>query len=152
MGKVIKNGEMTTPRYRVYEAGKTTGTIVPLKMFLDLDNPTNTGVWLDADEEVESIVNMLSEIPVVALNYPTFADGRAYSSARILRRRYHFKGEIRAIGDVRVDQLEQMSRCGVDAYQLTENQDVEKAMSVILEGLSYSYPATANQPPLFSRR
>ena len=152
MGKVIKNGELTTPYYQLYEAGEIRGTIVPLKMFVDLDNLKDTGVWLDAGEEVEGIANMLSEIPVVALNYPTFADGRAYSSASILRRRYHYKGEIRAIGDVRIDQLEQMSRCGFDAYQLTENQDVEKAKSVLLTGLSYSYPATANQPPLFSRR
>ena len=152
MSKVIKNAELTTPLYRLYDTGKTMGTIMPLEMFLDLEKPVNIGVWLDAGEKVESIAKMLREIPVVALNYPTFTDGRAYSSANILRRKYHYKGEIRAIGDVRIDQLEQMSRCGFDAYQLDENQDIEKALNVLLKALSYSYQPTANQPPLFSKR
>ena len=55
MDKVIKEGELTTPRYRFFEAGEPTGTIVPLNMFLDLDDTTDTGVWLDAGEDVEAI-------------------------------------------------------------------------------------------------
>ena len=152
MDKVIKNGKLTTPLYQLFDAEKKTGTIMPLAIFLNLRKPTDMGVWLQAGEEVERISGTLSEIPVVALNYPTFTDGRAYSSANILRRKYHYKGEIRAIGDVRIDQLEQMSRCGFDAYQLDENQDIEKALNVLLKALSYSYQPTANQPPLFSKR
>ena len=152
MDKVIKNGELTAPRYRFFETGEPAGTIVPLNMFLDLDDSTDTGVWLDAGEDVEAIEDKLREIPVIALNYPTFTDGRAYSSASILRRKYGYKGEIRAMGDVRIDQLEQMSRCGFDAYELSENQDAEEALDVLLKGFSYTYPATASQPPLFSRR
>ena len=152
MDRVIKDGELTTPSYQLFKAGETAGTIVPLEMFLDLDDTTDTGVWLNAGEDVEAIEDKLREIPVIALNYPAFTDGRAYSSASILRRRYGYTGEIRAMGDVRIDQLEQMSRCGFDTYQLSENQDAKKTMGVSLKGFSYSYPTTAKQPPLFSRR
>ncbi len=152
MTKIIKDGTLTDANYALYESGITKGTIVPLQMFLELTDKSDTGVWLDAHEEVESIAGLLDEIPVVALNYPTFADGRSYSSASLLRRKYCFKGEIRAIGDVRNDQLEQMSRCGFNSYQLEENQDAEKAMGFLLSGFSYSYPATAKEPPLFAER
>lgn len=152
MDKVIKNGELTTPEFSLYEDGDTQGTIVPLEMFLQLDDKSGTGVWLDSHEEVEALADQLDDIPVVALNYPAFTDGRAYSSANILRRKLGFAGEIRAIGDVRIDQLEQMSRCGFDAYQLTDNQDAEKAVGVLIKGFSHSYQATAREEPLYASR
>jgi uncharacterized protein (DUF934 family) len=63
------------------------------------------GVWLDSDEEAEEIGEDVQHFQVIALNFPAFTDGRNYSNARLLRDRYKFKGELRAIGDVLRDQL-----------------------------------------------
>ncbi len=68
----------------------------------------NNSVQLEPDEEVEVLADHLKSISVIALHFPAFSDGRHYSSASILRHRFNYQGEIRAIGDVRVDQLEQM--------------------------------------------
>ena len=124
--------------------------------FLSLEEYLDAGeraqaVWLDADEEVESIADFLEDIPAIALNFPAFSDGRAYSNAAILRRHYNFSGEIRAIGDVRLDQLEQMVRCGFDAFQLAEGQNADQALAMI-EGFPFSYQQTVDREPLFRKR
>jgi len=89
---------------------------------------------------------------VIALNFPSFFDGRSLSSANILRRRYGYTGELRAIGDVRRDQLDQMQRCGINAFQLAEGQDIRKALSS-LSSFSYNYQSSIDRPePLFRQR
>jgi uncharacterized protein (DUF934 family) len=75
------------------------------------------GVRLNSDEEVEALAYDLPRIAVVALAFPKFGDGRAYTSARLLRERFHFKGEVRAVGDVLREQAGFMFRCGIDAYE-----------------------------------
>ena len=115
----------------------------------------NTGggsrVRVDAGEEIEVIADQLASIEVVALAFPAFSDGRAYSSASILRRTYGFTGEIRAIGDVRIDQLEQMVRCGFDTFELADGQDSALAAEK-LAGFTYSYQSTIDRKPLFHTR
>ena len=144
MGHLIRNGQ-------IVEADA--GELVSLESFLDapdLKNPGWTGVWLDAGEEVAPLAEYLEELPVIALNFPAFSDGRAYSSANILRR-MGFEGEIRAIGDVRIDQLEQMVRCGFDAFNLAEGQNSNLALER-LAGFSHSYQNTIDREPLFRQR
>ena len=86
------------------------------------------------------------------MNFPKFTDGRGYSSARLLRDRYSFRGEIRAIGDVLQDQLFYMKRCGIDAYALREDKDIVAALAS-LRDFSETYQAAVDQPqPLFRRR
>lgn len=75
------------------------------------------GVRVEAAEEVEALAYDLSQLAVVALAFPKFSDGRAYSSARLLRQRLGFKGELRAVGDVLVEQAGHMIRCGFDAFE-----------------------------------
>ena len=151
----IKNQELTATDYALCaEVGESSAAkeILPLQRYLELDdNSADVGVWLDSDEEVESIESCLADLPVVALNFPVFNDGRAYSSASILRRKFGYQGEIRAIGDVRVDQLEQMIRCGFDAFELAENQDAKLALCR-LNGFSVSYQQTVDREPLFKLR
>ena len=108
-------------------------------------------VLLEADEEVETITEHLADIEVIALSFPVFSDGRAYSSATILRRTYGFTGEIIAVGDVRIDQLEQMVRCGFDAFELPGNQNSERALEK-LKGFPFSYQSTIDRKPLFTQR
>lgn len=145
MGHLIRHGQIVDG---------DTGELVSLEAFLDqpeLKNPGWQGVWLDAHEEVEQLVGYLEEIPVIGLNFPAFSDGRAYSSAAILRGNYRYEGEIRAIGDVRIDQLEQMARCGFDAFELAEGQNTNRALEK-LTGFPYSYQHTVDREPLFRKR
>jgi uncharacterized protein (DUF934 family) len=75
------------------------------------------GVRLESHEAVESLAYDLPRVALVALAFPKFRDGRAYTSARLLRERYAFKGEIRAVGDVLREQAVFMARCGIDAFE-----------------------------------
>jgi uncharacterized protein (DUF934 family) len=76
------------------------------------------GVRLRSDQSPEVIAEDLPHLQLVALEFPAFRDGRAYSYARILRERYGFTGEVRAIGDVLMEQLHFMLRTGFDAFEI----------------------------------
>jgi len=92
------------------------------------------GVWLDAGEMLEDWGDTLEEdlavLPVIALTFPVFGDGRAYSLARLLRERHGYKGELRAVGDVLIDQIQFMVRVGFDAFEPAQDlspEDLTKA-------------------------
>jgi uncharacterized protein (DUF934 family) len=76
------------------------------------------GIWLASDQHPQAIEQDLPHFAVVALEFPRFRDGRAYTYARLLRERYAYRGELRAIGDVLPDQLHLMLRAGFDAFEL----------------------------------
>lgn len=76
------------------------------------------GLRLKSSESPEVIAGDINAFALIALEFPAFRDGRAYSYARILRERYGFSGELRAVGDVLVDQLHFMLRVGFDAFEL----------------------------------
>lgn len=131
--------------------------IVPLQMWRDHAHVLKArdgglGVWLDSDEQAEEIGDDVQHFQVIALNFPAFTDGRSYSNARLLRDRYGFKGELRAIGDVLRDQLFYMARCGFDAFAVRADKDPEDAL-LGLQDFSVSYQAATDEPlPLFRRR
>jgi len=75
------------------------------------------GVRVESHEEVEALAYDLPQLAVVALAFPKFGDGRAYSSARLLRERFNFKREVRAVGDALREQAGYMVRCGFDAFE-----------------------------------
>ncbi len=113
---------------------------------------TPVGVWLAAGEGPEAIAGDLATLPVVGVHFPKFVDGRGYSTARLLRERYSYCGEIRALGDVLHDQLFLMARCGFDAFALKEGKDIAKAVAAF-ETFRNPYQAAVDQPqPLFRRR
>lgn len=113
---------------------------------------TPVGVWLDVTEGPEAIAGDLAALPVIGVNFPKFVDGRGYSTARLLRERFGYQGEIRALGDVLHDQLFLMARCGFDAFALKEGKDVAKAVAAF-ETFRNPYQAAVDQPqPLFRRR
>jgi uncharacterized protein (DUF934 family) len=76
------------------------------------------GVVLQSDQSPELIAEDLEHLALVALEFPQFRDGRAYSYARMLRERYGYTGEVRAVGDVLMEQLHFMLRTGFDAFEL----------------------------------
>jgi uncharacterized protein (DUF934 family) len=85
--------------------------------------PAPIGVIWPNDRKVSELASYLDWIALVALVFPTFRDGRAYSQARLLRERYRFRGELRATGQVLRDQLLFLHRAGFDAFELTKDRD-----------------------------
>lgn len=109
-----------------------------------------TGVCLRSDELPEQI-EALAELPLVAVDFPKFGDGRGYTSARLLRERHGYRGEVRAVGEVLRDQLFYMARCGIDSFALKAGKDIEGALEAFKD-FSLSYQAAADDPrPLFRR-
>jgi uncharacterized protein (DUF934 family) len=82
-----------------------------------------TGVIWPNDRKVSELAPYLDWIVLVALVFPSFRDGRAYSQARLLRERHRFRGELRATGQVLRDQLLFLHRAGFDAFELTKDED-----------------------------
>jgi uncharacterized protein (DUF934 family) len=85
------------------------------------------GVRLASDETLEGLTGDLERLDLIALDFPNFNDGRHFTTARLLRERYGFRGEIRATGQVLRDQLFAMARCGFDSFELQPHQDAEAA-------------------------
>jgi uncharacterized protein (DUF934 family) len=110
------------------------------------------GIVLTSDQPPALIAEDLDRFDVVALDFPAFTDGRAYSYARLLRERYGFAGELRAVGNVLRDQLAFMTRCGFDAFEVGDDDAVE-AFRQALGEISVAYqPATdARRPAMFLR-
>ncbi len=110
------------------------------------------GVRLPNTANVADLATDLPVLALVALEFPKFADGRAYSQARLLRERYGYQGELRAVGDVLRDQLLFMARSGFDAFELRADHGLEDALEAFGE-FSESYQPAADQPqPLYRRR
>ncbi len=91
------------------------------------------GIRLKSDEGVDTIINDLPRFGVVALEFPTFKDGRPYSTARLLRQRHHYTEELRAVGDILRDQVQFMRRCGFDAFEFADKTAAEKAIAAFDE-------------------
>ncbi len=109
-------------------------------------------VLLGPSDDPEAIAGRLNELSVVAIDFPQFTDGRGYSIARLLRERYGYKGELRAVGEVLRDNLFYLSRCGFDSFALTDQTDLEGAIDY-LSAFSDGYQASVERPqPLFRRR
>jgi uncharacterized protein (DUF934 family) len=85
------------------------------------------GLKLANDADVEDIVADLPRFALIALHFPKWIDGRAYSQAHLLRARYRFAGEVRATGEVLVDMLPLLQRSGFDAVALRADQSVDAA-------------------------
>ena len=136
---------------------QTGDVIVPLTFWLEQRQPLSSrtgrlGVWLDSHEEPAAIAGDLDRFALVAVNFPTFTDGRGYSIARLLRERHGYKGELRAIGEVVRDHLFFMASCGFDAFMLRDDQNPDEALTAFSD-FSEAYQASVERPlPLFRRR
>ena len=86
------------------------------------------------------------------MNFPKFGDGRGYSIAKLLRTRYGYRGELRAVGHITRDLLFFLESCGFDAFELREGEDPREALASF-EDFSEAYQASVARPvPLFRRR
>ena len=111
----------------------------------------NAGVWLAPAEDPLQLAGDVDVLPVIAVDFPKFTDGRGYSTARLLRERLGYVGELRAIGDVQRDQLYYLSQVGFDAFAMANDHDPEAAVAS-LRDFSDGYQITQARTPWFRRR
>ena len=110
------------------------------------------GVWLQPNDDPAILASEFAHLALIAVDFPTFKEGRGYSIAWLLRSRYGWRGELRAIGDVLRDQLFFYKRVGFNAYAVRADQDIQEALRG-LNDFSEVYAGSIDQPlPLFRRR
>ena len=106
----------------------------------------NIGLRLSSEDSIEDILNDLNNFDLICLDFPAFTDGRLFSTARLLRSRYGYKGELRAIGNFIRDQIFFLSRVGVNAFELRESDDITEALNGLNE-FSVTYQESCNKNP-----
>lgn len=166
MQKLIKDGQIVENTWTLI--AKTEGdatavevpagqVIIPVAVWQaqkdSLQNRADIGVWLDSDEGAELIGADANRFAVIGVNFPLFMDGRSFSTARLLRERYGFTGELRAVGNFMRDQLCYLRRCGVNAFAFADpDANLDEAVKSLSDLQEY-YQAAVDQPlPLFRRR
>jgi len=110
------------------------------------------GIQLASDQHAEDIADDLENFEVVALHFPVFRDGRAFTTARLLRDRYGYQGELRATGDVLRDQIFYMHRCGFNAFEVRADRSVEDALKAFDDFTVTYQPSADEHLPLWRRR
>jgi uncharacterized protein (DUF934 family) len=163
MHKIIKNAAVVDDNWVIITDTEIESTsdlpngnlVLPLSVWDNLASQLgdrNIGVWINSHESVADIKDMCNTLPIIAINFPIFSDGRGYSYAHVLRAQYGYKGELRAIGDVLMDQLFYMKRCGFDSFAMREDQKLDIAIKH-LSDFNVTYQAAIdNNKPLFRRR
>lgn len=154
--QVVSPAEHEAPEAVALPAGKI---IVPLAVWRarrdELAARPDTGVWLTSSDDPTDIANDVADLTVVAIHFPKFADGRGYSTAILLRTRYGYTGELRAIGEVLRDQFNYLGRCGFDALQPAEGRYTREQLASALASLAdFTEPYQASitpAEPLFRR-
>jgi uncharacterized protein (DUF934 family) len=115
----------------VGDASLDAQTAVPLADWIaavDADSSLSLGVIVDPGDSLDAIAERLDRAAFIAVNFPRFTDGRAYSHARRLRKNFGYSGSVVAFGDVLRDQLMHMHRCGINGLILRADQDVEASL------------------------
>ncbi len=166
MAAIIRNRRVTNDSWQLLRIDSKTDpreieapgdVIVPCDYWLThrdplLSRPSRLGVWLAGEHDPRAIARDLRLFAVVAVHFTAVTDGRGYSIARLLRERYGWRGELRAVGDIQRDQLFYLSRCGFDAFVLRDGEDPEEALRAFGD-FTESYQTSADMPlPLFRRR
>ncbi len=101
------------------------------------------GLVLEAGEDLEGIEGDIGRFALIALRIPRYTDGRAYSKARLLRERFAFEGELRAVGDVLHDQIPFMRRCGFDSFEVTHEPTIRALREGRVRGVAHHYQPAA---------
>jgi uncharacterized protein (DUF934 family) len=149
---LVKNARITTDLlFHVADGAELPGdgaVLVTAARFLEdpeamLKRAGKTGVIWPNNRAVDDLVPYLDRLAAVALVFPTFRDGRAYSQARLLRERHGYDGELRATGQVLRDQFVFMSRAGFDAFEVKKDADAE-AFAGTMKRYSVFYQPTGD--------
>ena len=159
---LIKDGQLTEDRWALLADDEplpeaATPIIVSLERWQD-DRAALTGytgelgVRLKSDQPPAEIAADIDRLGLVALEFPKFTDGRAYSYARLLRERHGFGGEIRAVGNVLRDQLLFMQRCGIDAFEVDDRTAAHDWLEAFSEIRVFYQPTGDRRMPVSALR
>ena len=166
MGKIIRDGAIVDDQWVVLSEedsaplpsiNEAPHLIVPLKIWQAkreeiLARGGQLGLLLEGTDEPEALAADVSRFDVIAINFAKFTDGRGYSLGRLLRERYGFRKELRAVGDVLQDQLFYLKRSGFNAFAIRADKSIDAALKS-LNDFSETYQGAWDQPlPLFKRR
>lgn len=158
---LLKNGQLVDDIYKDVSQESIVPVIGAVIISLDqwqahraaLEHRTDPlGIRLGSDEKAERIADDLAHFDLIALDFPIFRDGRAYSTARLLRDRYHYTGELRAVGDVLLEQLHFMQRVGFDSYDVRSNDAVRDWQIAAADMSVWYQPTNDGRPSVFQLR
>lgn len=152
--QTLELAEGDTPESIALPAGNL---IVPLTVWQarqgELAGREQLGLLLQPADRVEDVAADLKRFAIIAVNFPKFVDGRGYSSASLIRQRYGYTGELRAVGDVLHDQLFFMRRVGFSSFALKDGKNVSYALEAGFTTFSEAYQGATSEPqPHFRRR
>lgn len=166
MPKLIKDGKVITNNWHLVEADtgidevlslNTDKLLLPISLWLEHKDQIKTskaeiGLWFDSNQSPDLLEEDANNFSLIALNYPSFRDGRAYSYAAILRQQHKFNGDLCAIGELLRDQLSYMLSCGFSSFLVPDDADEALLLSGFHD-FSENYQSTVIKPvPLFRRR
>jgi len=154
-GQIVEDNYLRVPDEEPIPDGVP--VIVPGKRFLadaaelsQRDAPV--GVIWPNDRRVAELEPWLNRLALIALNFPKFRDGRAYSQARLLRERFGFTGELRATGDVLRDQFQFLLRAGFDSFEVKKPADALVFAKAAARYSVFYQPSADGRPPALRRR
>ncbi|AQU82425.1 MAG: DUF934 domain-containing protein [Halomonas sp.] len=155
---LIDNGELAAENawcvsYDADTLPEQRPAFVPLALWQANQDDSELAPLLTSDTELTPVLGQqLSTTSAIAVDFPAFTDGRGYTIARLLRERYGYMGEVRAVGDVLVDQLDYMRRCGFTTMALRDDQHPDDAIRA-LNAFSVRYQTDVEvRQALFERR
>ena len=156
---LIKNNQIVEDSWIAWDGSSplSGNVIVTLETWTEhrdrlLGHDGSLGVRLASDQAPELIQGDLSDLDMIALEFPAFKDGRAFSYARLLRERFGFSGEVRAVGDVLRDQAFFMLRCGFDAFEVADESALDGFLQALTEFTFVYQPSTDNRRSVVANR
>lgn len=102
------------------------------------------GVLVKPADDVRALAPVVDSISFIALTFPVFSDGRAFSQAMLLRERLKYKSELRAIGTVLLDHVPLMLRVGIDSFEVSHEPTIERLKQQRLPGIDLHYQPSAD--------
>lgn len=158
---ISKAGRITDDRWQVLTGGVGAAVgesdlLVPLAVWVDsrdmlLERAVRNGVLLEPGDDPGLLAGDVDLLALIAVHFPALTDGRGFSSARLLRERYGYRGELRATGPLTRDTLFYLARCGFDSFELREGEDPVAALDE-LSAFDEVYQGATDRGPLFERR
>jgi uncharacterized protein (DUF934 family) len=158
---LVRNGELVTSSFVDASGAEAIPPAGPVIVSLDqwrahrddlLARGTPLGIRLRSDQPPELIAPDLERFAAIALEFPKFRDGRAYSYARLLRERYGFKGELRAVGEVLLEQLFFMLRTGFDTFDIQSADPLKDWRTALADFSVWYQPAADGRPTAIQLR